>query len=579
MFKDFKSFGIELNNRIGAEVKVPCPRCSSQRKKKNYPCLNVNTEKGIWNCWHCGWSGGLKTGEYSKPTVAHTRTYYKPDFKPEPLNSKTFEFLATRGLTKDVLIRNHVTTATVWMPQVEEEVRALAFPYYRDGEVVNIKYRDTKKNFRQVGGARKTFYKIDDVTDTAIITEGEIDALSLEVAGFKNGISVPDGAPAANSKNYETKFEYLDDEKLDSIKTFILAVDNDEPGRKLEEELARRLGRDRCLRVTWVEGCKDANEVLLAHGVEVLVGCINNAQSFPVEGVFSVYDIAEDLRTLFEDGLPTGASTGWANIDELYSPTPSQWTLVTGIPSMGKSEWLDALAINLAEKSGWIIGACSPENQPITWHTSKIMEKHVGKRLRHMSREEFESSMDWCNQHFHFILPEEPTIEAVLVRAKELVQRFGMRGLIIDPYNELDHTKRKEGINETEYISMFLTYIRKFAREQGVHVWLVAHPSKPTKDRDGKYPVPDGYSVSGSAHFYNKADNIITVHRDITNPKAPTEIHVQKVRSRWLGKQGVGELWWKPDSGRYVFENIFQPTGKDYASGVKRYVEAINFGS
>ena len=576
MFKGFSFYGIELGSRTGEEVKVACPKCSHLRKKKSYPCLNVNTDKGVWNCWHCGWSGGLKTGEFSSPTVAHTKTYYKPEFKPEPLTDKTFEYLSTRGLNKDVLIRNHITTLTVWMPQVEEEVRALAFPYYRDGEVVNIKYRDGSKNFRQVGGAQKTFYKIDDVTDTAIITEGEIDALSLEVAGFKNAISVPDGAPAPTSKNYETKFEYLDDAKLDHIKTFILAVDNDEPGRKLEEELARRLGRERCLRVTWVKDCKDANEVLIKHGAEVLAQCINNAQAFPVEGLFSVYDIAEDLNAIYEDGLPKGEATGWKNVDELYSPTPAQWTLVTGIPSMGKSEWLDALTVNLAERSGWVIGVCSPENQPITWHSAKLMEKHMKKRLKLMSREEFEEAKDWLNQHFHFILPEQPTIDSVLEKAKVLVKRFGMRGLVIDPYNELDHTKRKEGVNETEYISMFLTYIRKFAREQGVHVWLVAHPAKLIKDKDGRYPVPDGYSVSGSAHFYNKADNIVTIHRDKTNPNAPSEIHVQKIRSRWLGRTGMTQLYWRPDCGRYEeATSQHKYSGKDFASG-ERDVETLH---
>lgn len=318
-------------------------------------------------------------------------------------------------------------------------------------------------------------------------------------------------------------------------------------------------------------------KVISFHAAEILSQCIHNAHSFDVEGIFSVYDIAEDLKVNYKDELPKGESTSWANIDELYSPTPAQWTLVTGIPSMGKSEWLDALTVNLAPQSGWVIGVCSPENQPISWHSAKLIEKHMGKRIRNMSRDEFESAKDWLNQHFHFILPEEPTIEAVLDKAKVLVQRFGMRGLVIDPYNELDHTRRKEGVNETEYVSSFLTYIRKFAREQWVHVWLVAHPAKPMKDRDGNYPVPDVYSVSGSAHFFNKADNIIAVHRDKTNPKTTNEIHVQKIRSRWLGRQGISELYWKPDSGRHVFENIFQPTRKDFASVEKRHAEALNF--
>lgn len=559
MTKGFQDYGIDIGGRSGEEVKTPCPKCSHLRRKKSYPCLNVNTIKGVWHCWHCGWSGGLVQGEFAKPTVAHTKVYVKPDFRPTPLSEGGIEFFRKRGITNDVLMRNHCSLETIWMPQIEEEVTAIAFPYYRDGEVVNVKYRDKHKNFRQVGGAQKVFYKADDISEITIITEGEMDALSLEVAGFTNAISVPDGAPAPNTKNYETKFEYLDDSKLDAVKTFILAVDADEPGKKLEEELARRLGRERCKKVTYPEGCKDCNEVLLFHGKEILAQVIANAQPYPVEGVFSVHDIADGLDAIFNGGLPQGFSTGWRNVDELYQPAVGQWTLLTGIPSMGKSEWLDAMAINLAENTGWVFGVCSPENQPIDWHVAKLMEKRMQKRLiaGRVSQDEFTQAKDWMGQHFHFIMPEKPTIECVLEKARELVRRFGMKGLIIDPYNELEHTTRKEGISETEYVSTFLTTLRKFAREQSVHIWLVAHPAKMMRDNAGIYPVPDGYAVSGSAHFYNKADNIIAVHRDLTMSGASTQVHIQKIRSRWLGKRGVADLWWRPDCGR--FDEVPQP--------------------
>lgn len=563
MSKDFHSYGIDLNGRTGEEVKTQCPKCSPMRKKKAYPCLNVNTIKGVWHCWHCGWSGGLIQGEYSKPTVAHTKVYVKPEFRPTPLTENSINFFRERGITNDVLMRNHLSIERVWMPQIEEEVNAIAFPYYRNGEVVNVKYRDGRKNFRQIGGAQKVFYKADDIGEVTIITEGEMDALSLEVAGFTNAISVPDGAPAPNTKNYETKFEYLDDEKLDPVKTFILCVDADEPGKKLEEELARRLGRERCKKVTYPEDCKDANEVLLKHGKDILRQVIENAQPFPVEGVFSVFDIQDGLDAIFYGGLPQGVSTGWANVDELYQPSVGQWTLVTGIPSMGKSEWLDAMTVNLAEQDGWVFGVCSPENQPIDWHVAKLMEKRLKKRIvaGKVSVDEFQSAKEWMGQHYHFIMPEKPTLEGVLEKAKELVRRFGMKGLIIDPYNELDHTQRKDGINETEYVSTFLTTLRKFAREQGVHIWLVAHPAKLMRDNQGIYPVPDGYAVSGSAHFYNKADNIIAVHRDLTMSGASTQVHVQKIRSRWLGKRGVADLWWRPDCGRFdVVPQPYYPT-------------------
>lgn len=553
--KSFIDYNIELGNKTGTEVKTTCPKCSPTRSKKNYPCLNVNTDKGVWHCWHCGWSGSTGTGEYNKPVAPHShkKTFYKPTFNPTPLTDQALSFFTERGISNDVLIRNHVSRETVYMPQREAEVPAIAFPYYRNGEVVNVKYRDGGKNFRQTGGAQKCFYKIDDVTDTAIIVEGEMDALSLEVAGFPYAISVPDGAPSPDAKNFDNKFEFLEEDKLESVTKFIIAVDSDEPGRKLEEEISRRLGREKCFKVTWPHDCKDANEVLIKHGREVLSDCIENAIAYPVDGVFSIFDIEDTLEQIMMGGLPQGETTGWENLDDFYKPCPGQWTLVTGIPSMGKSEWLDALAINLAENSNWVFGICSPENQPIDWHAAKLLEKRLEKRLKPnaVTPDEFQDGKQWLNDHFHFIMPETPTLQSVMDKAKVLVRKVGMKGLIIDPYNELDHTQRKEGINETEYVSTFLSNLRRFAREQGIHIWLVAHPAKMFKEKDGTYSVPDGYSVSGSAHFYNKADNIIAVHRDQSRPDQPTEVHVQKIRSRWLGKRGTAYLWWRSTCGRF----------------------------
>ena len=561
--KNFSDFGIDLNGRSGEEVKTTCPQCSHTRKKKNYPCLNVNTLKGVWHCHHCGWSGGLGTGVINRSAPPSRRVYHRPEFRPAALSEGAMTFFHKRGITTDVLIRNRIALERVWMPQIEEEVQAIAYPYFKGGEIVNVKYRDNNKNFRQVAGAEKIVYKYDDIDDDrTIIVEGEMDALALEVAGLRHAISVPDGAPTPDSKNLDLKFEYLDDERFDKVKQFVLAVDSDEPGRKLEDELARRLGRDKCLRVAWPEDCKDANDVLVRHGAETLRHCIEDAKPFPVEGVFSVLDIEDDINNMLEFGMIKGEPTGWESVNGLYTPAPGQWTLVTGIPSMGKSEWLDAMAINIAENAGWTFGICSPENQPISWHAAKLMEKRMGERLvaGRVNQAKFQEAKAWVNDHFKFIMPEEPSLEALHAKAKFLIRRHGMKGLIIDPYNELDHTKRKDGVSETEYVSTFLTQLRKFARDNQIHTWLVAHPAKLMKDLKGVYPVPDGYTVSGSAHFYNKADNIIAVHRDVRNPQAPTEVHVQKIRSRWLGKRGVAYLQWQSNSGRFKeFDGAYSP--------------------
>lgn len=553
--KSWSDLGIDVRGKSSGEIKTVCPQCSHTRKKRSYPCLNVNIDKGMYNCWHCGWSGSIGKGNYMKPYASGTKNYRKPEFKAQLLTESGMNYLAERGITPEVAARNQISMMKKYMPQREEEVMCIAFPFIKHGEIVNVKYRDKNKYFTQEGGAEKTWYKYDDIDPKCtIITEGEFDALALEVAGFRHSISVPDGAPTGNATNFEKKFSYLDveDPSIESVEKFILAVDNDVPGRKLEEELARRLGKERCYRVQWPEDCKDANDVLVKLGKEVLSDCIKNAIPFPVDGIFELDAFGNDLDQIYTEGLPPGLTTGWANVDDFYRPMEGQWTLVTGVPGMGKSEWLDALAMNMTRMHHWVIGVCSPENQPITYHAAKLMEKYAGKRLHKMTKEEYEEAKEWVGVFFKFVMPEDRTLDSLLAKAKLMVKRYGMKGLIIDPYNEITHTHRKDGISETEYISDFLAQLRGFARMMGIHIWLVAHPTKLQKGMDGKYPVPTGYDVAGSAHFFNKADNIIAIHRDKGDPMAYSEVHVQKIRSRWLGQLGQTFLEWDKSSGRFT---------------------------
>ncbi|MBK6743612.1 MAG: hypothetical protein IPG66_11800 [Hydrogenophilales bacterium] len=158
----------------------------------------------------------------------------------------------------------------------------------------------------------------------------------------------------------------------------------------------------------------------------------------------------------------------------------------------------------------------------------------------------------WLNERYTFILPETPSIDAILDTARQLVRRKGIRGLIIDPWNEIEHA-RTAAQSETEYISLALSRIRQFARANGVHVWLVAHPMKMQKDNKEKtYPVPTPYDVSGSAHWRNKADNCITVWYDQANKTSQeVEIHVQKIRHKITGHIGMVTLKYDAVTGRY----------------------------
>lgn len=168
-----------------------------------------------------------------------------------------------------------------------------------------------------------------------------------------------------------------------------------------------------------------------------------------------------------------------------------------------------------------------------------------------MNPAQLQAALQWVQDHFVFIAPEETiTVDSLLSTAKNLVTRRGIRGLLIDPWNEFDH-RCPSNISETEYISYCLGKIRRFARRHGVHVWISAHPQKLYRREDGSYPVPTPYDIAGSAHWRNKADNCLTIWRDELEPDCPVKLFVQKIRFKEVGKVGVVELTWNKLSGRY----------------------------
>ncbi|MCH8314245.1 MAG: toprim domain-containing protein, partial [Nitrospinae bacterium] len=535
-----------------------CPECSHTRKKKTDPCLAVNLDKKTWYCHHCEWSGGLKNGNGhhgdGQRFTSKSKTVTKPEYSSScGLSEKSRAWLHERGITDEVLERNQITDGPEWMPQTEREENCIRFPYFKDGVVVNVKFRDGSKNFKMVKDAERTLYGYDNIQgDDLCWFEGEMDFLSAQVVGKKSSVSVPNGAA--------DKLDFLQncEDRLEPIKIHILALDNDGPGKNLEGELTRRLGSEKCKLVSWPDGCKDANDVLVKHGAEKLKECIEKAKPCPIKGIFEVRDIVENVINLFDNGAEGGARVGWVSLENLYSVRPGEWTLITGIPSHGKSEFLDAMLVNLAESEDWRFGICSPENQPLERHAAKLLEKRIRKPFRpgptqRMNSAELLEGLGWLDEHFSFILPDEKdlTVDGVLRLAKALVFRKGIKGLVIDPWNELDHS-RPSNLSETEYISQSLTKVRRFARTHEVHVFLVAHPTKLPKGEDGKYPVPNPYSVSGSANWRNKADNCLTVWRDLSAPHSrEVQVHVQKIRFKEIGQIGLAKLMYDPTTGRY----------------------------
>lgn len=560
----YEYYGLNVNPNGPEQQYITCPQCSNQRKKKRVKCLSVNTDKECWICHHCGWTGSLeKGGHHSDPH------WQKPDYRlPTLLPAKPkqtpsiVQWFITRGISVPTQLRNNVTVSQVYMPQVEGSVRAIGFPYYRGGDHINTKWRDKDKNFRLEAGAELILYGLDDIkdADTVIFVEGEMDKLSVEEAGFTNCVSPPNGAPSPESKNYSSHFDYLQHaEEFLAGKKYILFLDADAPGRHLEEELSRRLGKDCCKRVRLPDGFKDANEYLLEFGAEKLREAIENAQPYPVNGIHEANSLIDGVNQLKAEGLQGGVETGWVALDYFYSVRLGEMTIVTGIPNHGKSNWLDCLTINIARTKGWRFGLFSPENQPLERHAVSLLEKLNLIPFTELTKDEISVGMSVLHDHYFWILPDvddDWSLDGILEKAKTLVYRHGINGLVIDPWNEIE-ANRPATMSETEYVSISLTKIRQFARLHNVHVWVVAHPAKLRKDKDsGDYPVPTPYDISGSAHWRNKADNCIAIYRVGLTPYV--EVHTQKIRFKEVGRIGVARLEYLPENSTYVEVSSFE---------------------
>ena len=402
----------------------------------------------------------------------------------------------------------------------------------------------------------------DEIDPAQIVwVENEHNKRALRVAGFRSVVALPTGMGPIDPKQHAAILRCLktDQSRLGAAVRHVLGLDADDPGLALEAELARRLGPERCARVRWPEGCKDANELLVKHGVEELQWYIAHAIPYPIEGAVGIADYLEEIRRLYEQGRPCGVSTGWKALDAHYRVFPGQLTVVTGIPGSGKSNWLDCLMVNLARLHGWRSALFSPENLPLEQHMAEMAVKYLTKPFYdgptpRMTATERDAALAWVDEHFTWIMPsseDDWQIEHILTIAGQLCFRAGIRGVVIDPWNELESLKPPT-MTETEYVSHVLKRVRVFARQRAVHVWMVVHPQKLLRDKKGNYPIPTLYDCAGSAHFRNKADNGLVIWRDLSGAdRDEVELHVQKIRFRYVGKRGMCPLYYNPVCATY----------------------------
>lgn len=539
------------------------------------PSFKVSTTKQIYKCFGCGKSGDAIAFLIEHEKIGYldairwlgkrynidieeekTKDFVKPAERIEKLGKKSLEFFEKeRKISNNTLLRFGVTETKEWMPQIKQDATAICFNYFRDGELINIKFRGPQKSFKMAADAELIFYNLDAIKDLkeCVIVEGEIDCLSMYEAGIYNAISVPNGAGTGN-----LKLNYLDNcyHYFVGMERVIIATDNDAPGTKLKEELCRRIGIEKCMFVTYPADCKDANDVLVKHGKDALRNMVSSATEFPITGLVQFSDMELEADEYYQDGYPSGVRAHIPDFDSLLTFYPGQLTVVTGIPGSGKSEFVDYIMTSLTKFHNWSWAICSFETPP-TFHLTKLAEKFTGKAFdfrrnssHRMDEQDWKYAKKMVKEYYHFINLSmvDVTMDGLLKKAEELVKRKGINGLLFDPWNCIEHKYGEE--SETKYVLTCLNKLINFLDRYKVHCFLVAHPTKLQKDKKtGKYEVPTLYNISGSAHFFNRTHNGISVWRDFQSNL--TDVHVQKVKCSWLGKLGFASFTYNTFTRQY----------------------------
>ncbi len=464
------------------------------------------------------------------------------------LSERHQAILEARGLDAEQLAKHGVESSD------KLGTDCVVIPFVEAGRIVNRKYRTIagEKRFAQDAGARKVFWNVDVLSDATladqplIITEGEFDAIAAIQAGFVRTVSVPDGAPAEElGEGATAKYSYLDNAPLAlaSVKEIILATDGDGPGTNLLHDLALRLGKARCKWIKYPQKCKDLNDALRLYGAKGVSAALATAQWVKVDGLYRMGELPPlPERKSHRMDMPV--------LDDHYRLRLGDMTVITGIPSHGKSSFINEVCGRMATKWNWPAVFGSFEQEPQTDHRRALRTWFNRKREFEQTDDEKHEADVWIDRMFSFIVPSEDddiTLDWVLERCSAGVVRNGAKIVVIDPWNEMDHI-RPPDMTITEYTGFAIKQFRKFARKHLIHLIVAAHPTKQRKLESGDYAMPTLYDISDSAHWYNKADVGIVVHRTMEG----TTIRVAKSRYHELiGEPGDVKVAFNKLTGRY----------------------------
>lgn len=560
IFLDYGIYGINPNG--SKEQRANCPECARRKPyqhtgSKKDKDLSVNIEENIWNCHRCGWTGKLKS-EIDIEVREDPKTYQD--------KIRLYKFFQERGISKRVVDRNRIEVG--WRNINGVDTECAIFKYYFNHKLVGYKYRGLKeKVFSSNTGGLKTFYKIDDIKsfETLICVEGEFDSLAFEEAGYENCISVPMGSMnASDDIGKRLNFFQNCEHKFKNIKDIYLALDNDENGIRMRDELSKLFGFARCKIVKFPEDCKDANDVLVKHGLEELHRILEEAEPYPTPGVKVLRDERARLLEVRENGYPKGVKTGYPILDDKLTWFKPMFTVITGYAGSGKSNWLDQVMVKLITHANWKFAVFSPENSEFLYHAHRLAEIYVGKPLQSkfngfMSVEELDFAIDHLSRHVFSITDgvKDWRFETIVAKMRELHESQKIDCFIIDPWNKIEHNHTG---SVTEYIGARINELLRLAKELDISVVVVTHPSKQKeKNREGKRFKLGLGDIADSQHWENKAEVGIVVDRvkDDEGKDQWVEVSIEKVKHQFIGRLGTVKFKYERSCQRYYeFDSI-----------------------
>ena len=569
----------EIEANKNGENQMPCPECSQNRRKKHIKCFSYNAEKEVGYCNHC-------ETRFVKHNPHEEKQYIKPTLEWKnftKLSENAVKYFESRKISQKTLLSMNIGEKKEYIPQLEKEVNCIFFPYFKNCELINTKFRDARKNFKLISGAELIWFNYDCIQKCIeqkgelVIVEGEFDALSIIQSGHEFVVSVPNGANIGKMEYFDSSFELLN-----KVETFILAVDNDLKGIELKNELIRRLGFEKCKIANFKE-FKDANEYLVNKDAESLLNELKNAKILKAKDVYEVADFENELDAYFENGLPQGKTIDIPELDEKIRWLTGHYATVTGSPTSGKSEFIDFVCARLNLLHQWKIGYYSPESAPLAVHFSKVFSKFsgfkFGKKYNHSESDRY-SVQDYINENYFWVNPvDDIKLDDILAKFEYLVRAKGVKVFVIDPFNRIE-TDQDYLHDKLLYIKKTLKKIISFVKKNDCLLFLIAHPTKLQKTKEGKFPMASMYDISGSADFFNMTSYGISVRREQDDETLEFlsygQVAISKAKlNETMGSTGIWEFRYNINNGRYITDNKNKEVDFDNSNWItkKEYIE------